>query len=149
MDWTDATLWWLAAGVAVAVELGTGTFYLLMIAVGLAAGAVSASVGFGVAAQVVVAALVSAGATALWHWRRAHHPHSAPVASNADVHLDLGAHVQVLHWTSDGCTQVTHRGSVWQARLAPGANAALGTHTIMALDGNHLVLAPLAVALPI
>lgn len=32
MDWTPSTLWWLAAGILVAAELVTGTFYLLMLA---------------------------------------------------------------------------------------------------------------------
>ena len=35
----ESTVWWLLAGVAVAAELVTGTFYLLMIALGLASGA--------------------------------------------------------------------------------------------------------------
>ena len=38
MDWNPATLGWVAAGAAVAAELATGTFYLLMVAFGLAAG---------------------------------------------------------------------------------------------------------------
>ena len=36
IDMTQATLWWIAAGAAVAIELATGTFYLLMIARGQA-----------------------------------------------------------------------------------------------------------------
>ena len=39
MDVSPATVWWVVAGAAVAVELATGTFYLLMIALGLAAAA--------------------------------------------------------------------------------------------------------------
>ena len=31
----ESTIWWLMAGITVAVELMTGTFYLLMIALGL------------------------------------------------------------------------------------------------------------------
>ena len=30
MDLSSASVWWVAAGVAVAAELATGTFYLLM-----------------------------------------------------------------------------------------------------------------------
>ena len=37
MDWSASTGWWLAAGVLVAAELATGTFYLLMLALGAAA----------------------------------------------------------------------------------------------------------------
>ena len=32
---SDSTLWWLLAGSTVALELFTGTFYLLMLAVGM------------------------------------------------------------------------------------------------------------------
>ena len=38
----ESTIWWLLAGVAVVTELLTGTFYLLMLAVGLAAAALAA-----------------------------------------------------------------------------------------------------------
>ena len=49
MDISMATFWWVLAGAAVAVELATGTFYLLMIALGLAAGAIAAHLGLSVA----------------------------------------------------------------------------------------------------
>jgi membrane protein implicated in regulation of membrane protease activity len=48
MDISATTVWWVLAGIAVAVELATGTFYLLMLALGLAAGAVASHLGFGV-----------------------------------------------------------------------------------------------------
>ena len=35
MDLNTSTLWWLVAGALVAAELLTGTFYLLMLAIGL------------------------------------------------------------------------------------------------------------------
>ena len=38
MDWSLATWWWIAAGVLVAAELASGTFYLLMLALGAGAG---------------------------------------------------------------------------------------------------------------
>ena len=42
MDWTAATGWWIAAGMLVAIELLTGTFYLLMLALGCVAAALAA-----------------------------------------------------------------------------------------------------------
>jgi len=41
----NPTIWWLVAGALVALELTTGTFYLLMLALGAAAGAVVAHAG--------------------------------------------------------------------------------------------------------
>ena len=39
----ESTIWWLIAGSLVGIELMTGTFYLLMVAAGLAAAAVAAA----------------------------------------------------------------------------------------------------------
>ena len=142
MDLSTTTVWWVAAGIAVAAELATGTFYLLMFALGLAAGAVAAHLGLGTAAQIVVAALVGAASTALWHWKRARQPHSAPVESNRDVNLDIGERVVVESWSRDGTARVNYRGTQWTARLQPGAPAAPGEHRVAAVEGNWLVLAP-------
>jgi membrane protein implicated in regulation of membrane protease activity len=138
-----ATIWWVLAGILVAVELGTGTFYLLMIAVGLAAGALAAHLGLSISAQVATAAIVGGGATALWHWRRYRNPRSEPASSNRDVNLDVGAHVLVQEWAADRTTRVTYRGSGWPARLAPGATPMIGQHEVVAVEGNWLVLSPL------
>ena len=41
----ESTVWWVLAGSAVALELLTGTFYLLMVAVGCAVGGLAALAG--------------------------------------------------------------------------------------------------------
>jgi hypothetical protein len=74
LDWNAPTWWWLAAGALVAAELATGTFYLLMLALGCAAGALAAHAGAGATAQVVVAALLGGGATVAWHLQARPHP---------------------------------------------------------------------------
>jgi membrane protein implicated in regulation of membrane protease activity len=143
MDLAPATLWWIAAGVAVAAELWTGTFYLLMVALGLAAGAIATYLGLATAAQVIAAAVVGGGATAAWHWRRSKHPPSPPASTNRDVNLDIGERVHVGAWDADRSARVSYRGSGWTARLTPGAAAAPGEHRIVAVEGNWLVLEPL------
>jgi membrane protein implicated in regulation of membrane protease activity len=144
MGFTAATVWWVAAGIAVAAEFATGTFYLLMMALGLAAGAIAAHLGLPESTQVVCAAIVGGGATALWHWRRTRSAKSIPAAENRDVNLDIGERVQVAGWAADRTTRVTYRGSGWPARLARGAVATPGEHEIVAVEGNWLVLAPRA-----
>jgi membrane protein implicated in regulation of membrane protease activity len=134
--------WWVAAGIVVAVELASGTIYLLMIALGLAAAAIAAHLGLPVTAQVVTAALVGGGATAGWHWKRSREPQVPPVEQNRDVNLDIGAHVHVAEWAADGTARITYRGSGWSARLARGSTATAGEHEIVAVEGNWLVLAP-------
>jgi membrane protein implicated in regulation of membrane protease activity len=142
MDLSTATFWWVLAGVAVAAELTTGTFYLLMIALGLAAGAVSAHLGLSLSLQIALAAMVGGGATALWHWRRMKQPTSAPARENRDVNLDIGERVQVDNWGPDRTARVNYRGTMWTARLVPDSPALAGPHLVKAVEGNWLVLAP-------
>jgi hypothetical protein len=107
----DTTMWWVLAGALVALELATGTFYLLMLGLGAVAGALAAMAGYNISTQLVAAALVGgAGALLLGQWRQR----------------------QV--------TQVKHRGAAWTAVLAPGQTAAPGVYRIQAMAGNRLVL---------
>jgi membrane protein implicated in regulation of membrane protease activity len=139
MDMNQATLWWIAAGVLVAVELATGTFYLLMLALGAAAAALSAHLGLATSGQIITAALVGGAAVALWHRRRAARPASA-VASNPDVNLDIGQTVLVEQWGPDGHASVRYRGADWRARYQGSGVPQPGRHTIRAVEGSCLVL---------
>ena len=142
MNMDSATLWWVAAGVLVAAELATGTFYLLMLALGAAAGALAAHAGASQAAQIVAAALVGAVATAAWHWRRGRQAGAAPAAANRDVNLDIGEQVQVAAWQPDGSAQVQYRGAQWTVRYGGPDHPRPGPHMIVAIEGNRLVVAP-------
>jgi membrane protein implicated in regulation of membrane protease activity len=135
-------MWWLLAGALVAAELATGTFYLLMLALGCVAGAIAAHLGLGTVAQVVAAAVLGGGATVGWHLKRAREPKSAPAASNRDVNLDIGQAVQVPAWSADGTARVQYRGASWAVRLADNGPAKPGAHTIVALHGSELLVAP-------
>ena len=55
----ESTQWWLMAGVLVVAELATGSFYLLMIALGAVAGALAAHAGFQIEVELVTAAVVA------------------------------------------------------------------------------------------
>ena len=137
-----ASLWWLAAAALVAAELATGTFYLLMLALGCAAGALAAHAGAAEVVQLLCAATVGGGATAAWHWRRAHHPRSAPAAENPDVNLDIGQVLDVPAWQADGTARVHYRGSDWSVHHAGPGTPAPGRHVIVAVEGNGLRVAP-------
>lgn len=137
----DATLWWIAAGALVVAELLTGSFYMLMLALGLAAGAVAAHLGLGSALQTVAAALVGGGAAVLWHLKRPHATTTRHAGSNRDVNLDVGETVYVDAWQADGSTSVRHRGALWSAVLAPGATpGSTGAHRIVEVRGSQLVI---------
>ncbi len=141
LDWNSPTLWWLAAGALVAAELATGTFYLLMLAVGAVAGAVAAHLSFDTTAQVVVAALVGGGTTAAWHLRRKRQP-SVPSESNHDVNLDIGQQLHVNAWGADGSARAQYRGAAWAVRYAGSGTPAPGLFVIVALHGSELRVAP-------
>ncbi|WP_019425300.1 hypothetical protein [Limnohabitans sp. Rim28] len=105
----DATMWWVLTGVLVVLELVTGTFYLLMLALGAAAGALVAMAGLGLNTQLVTAAIVGGlGAVLLGQWRQRQ---TTTPQEAQDQHLDLGATVQVDAWDAQGTAQVKHRGA--------------------------------------
>jgi membrane protein implicated in regulation of membrane protease activity len=136
----DSTFWWLLTGVAVAIELLTGTFYLLMLALGLAAAAVASHLGLSLTTQLVVAAAVGGGAVVGWHLVRQRRPQELPAKANRDVNLDIGETVQVVRWHPDGTTQIKYRGAQWTAVNLPDAIPVAGPHRIREVVGSRLVL---------
>jgi len=138
---TDANIWWLLAGGAVAVELLTGTFYLLMLAAGLVAGALAASLGLALTGQLLVAAAIGGGAVAAWRWRRSQGPAPKLAHANPDVHLDIGQAIHVVRWNADGTASVHFRGAQWTAVAADPAQASQsGNFRIKEMTGNRLVI---------
>lgn len=148
MEFQASTLWWVLAGALVIAELLTGTFYLLMLALGSVAAAVAAHAGVAGSGQFVAAALVGGGATAAWHFKRARAPRSAPAASNADVSPDIGQTVQVQAWQHDGKARVPYRGSSWAVRHAGPGEPRPGEHRIVAVHGSELDVVPVDAAAP-
>ena len=136
----DSTLWWLLAGAAVAVELITGTFYLLMLGIGMAAGALAAHVGASTPMQLVVAAVVGGGAVAGWHVLRGRRLAGAAPGAGANLDFDAGEPVHVDAWTADNTTQVRYRGTVWTVVPAGGTPEGSGAHKVRRVDGSRLVL---------
>lgn len=138
MGWSGATAWWIAAGLLVAAELASGTFYLLMLALGACAGALAAHLGMPPAGQMLMAAALGGLAVTVWHLRRPRH--SVPASSDPNVNLDIGSPVDVTAWQPDGSAQVSYRGAIWQARFAGHGPAQAGRHVIRAIEGSQLLL---------
>ena len=135
-----STLWWLATGAAVAVELATGTFYLLMFALGLAAAALAAHAGLGNATQMVVAAVVGGGAVAGWHLRQSRKPPAPRAEANRDVNMDIGEIIHVDQWAADGTASVKYRGAQWTVVPRDVTSQAIGAHRVTEVIGNRLVV---------
>ncbi|MBU6442035.1 MAG: NfeD family protein [Betaproteobacteria bacterium] len=130
--------WWIAAAVLVALELGSGSFYLLMLAVGAAAAALAAHLGLEPALQWSAAALVGLGAVAALYLLRRRQPRRS-TQTNRDLNLDIGSVLEVERWDDNGNSRVRWRGTDWQARLGRG-RALPGRFRIAAVDANTLVL---------
>jgi membrane protein implicated in regulation of membrane protease activity len=135
----DSTIWWLLAGASVVLELLTGTFYLLMLAIGLMAAAVAAHIGVSQTWQLVTAAVIGGGAVLAWHLLRGkREPGSA--SGNRDVNLDVGETLQVPAWGPDGTATVKYRGANWQVALAAGSPDAPGLYRVREVVGSRLVV---------
>ncbi len=127
-------LWWIVAAVLVAIELASGTFYLLLYGVAAAVAGLAAWLGAPVVVQLLVAALIGAGGTwALRRWKR----DAGPAASSAP--LDIGQTVKLETW-SDGRGQVQYRGAVWDAEAESASVDSARPLFIRAINGNTLIV---------
>jgi membrane protein implicated in regulation of membrane protease activity len=134
----ESTVWWLMAAALVALELFTGTFYLLMLAIGLAAGALAAHLGLSFSGQLVAAALVGAAAVVIGHLQRRKRKGDPSVRSLRSVNLDVGETLHVDNWQPDGTASVRYRGAQWTAVLEQGQAAEAGNYRVTELVGNRL-----------
>ena len=76
--------WWAAAGVLLVAELLTGTFYLLMIAIGLAAAGVAYWFGAAVSVQMTTAAVLALLLLALLHRYRLSRKRAMAAVASSD-----------------------------------------------------------------
>lgn len=143
MNLDPSTIWWLMAGAVVVVELLTGTFYLLMLAIGLAAGALAAHAGLGTSAQILVSALVGASTVLGAYFKRRSRPGEPPARADRSVNLDVGETVYIDSWQPDGTAIVKYRGASWTAVHRQGITPATGPHRVAELVGNRLLVDPL------
>ena len=139
----ESTIWWLAAGIVVVAEMLTGTFYLLMMAVGLVAAALAAHMGLSSALQIIVAALVGGGAVVAWHFARRKRPGDPSPRADRSVNMDVGETILVEGWNPDGTTTVKYRGAMWTAIHRPGVTPSTGMHRVAELVGNRLLVDPM------
>lgn len=114
---------WLVAGLALVIaELASGTFYLLVIAVGAFAGGAMAWGGqsFWLSA-VVASAVAAAGVVAVSRYH-------APRAARAVNALDVGQTAVFERWVSaeDRLARVRYRNASWDARVLDDAALAEG-----------------------
>ncbi|PLZ02070.1 NfeD family protein [Burkholderia sp. WAC0059] len=132
--------WWVGAGALVVAELTTGTFYLLMIALGFLAGLIAWAAGAPLDGQLVAAAAVALVAVIALRRSRFGRGRRKEAARNPDVNLDIGASLTVNGWR-DGHARTMYRGAEWDVELAPGESESAHLYEVTALRGNCLVVA--------
>lgn len=137
---TEPTLWWVLAGSVVALELLTGTFYLLMLSFGFVAAALAAHAGLDLPGQLLVAAVSGGGSVLLGRHYRKKIATTLSQGGSADVNLDIGGTVEVHTWLPDGTSSVKYRGANWEASLADGEVPSTGTFRIVKVVGSRLIL---------
>jgi membrane protein implicated in regulation of membrane protease activity len=139
-DWMG---WLATAGVLVILELFTGTFYLLMIAIGLAVGGIVALAGAALPAQAIAAGVVGVVATVLLHrirFARVARAGRQGATRDRNVNLDIGARLTVPAWDR-GRARVMYRGALWDVELGQGATERAGDFRIVEVLGSRLVVA--------
>lgn len=136
----DSTWWWLLAGALVALELLSGTFYLLMLALGAAAAAIAAHLGVPLVAQLFVASVAGLASVAIWYQIKKRQPGDPSVRSQRSVNLDVGEIIQVDAWLPDGSAQVMYRGASWSVIQRPGNAPVPGSYRVTELVGSRLLV---------
>jgi membrane protein implicated in regulation of membrane protease activity len=137
---TESTIWWVLAGAVVAVELLSGTFYLLLLSIGLVAAAIAAHLGATVSIQLTVAAMIGGGSVIACRSYKQKSTPNLPAGANHDVNMDVGETVHVAAWEPDGTSSVKYRGANWRVSLAPGATPSPGLHVIVEIIGSGLIV---------
>jgi membrane protein implicated in regulation of membrane protease activity len=143
----EAWMTWLVfAGILAILEIFSGTFYLLMIAIGALAGAALAWIGFGDTVQMLLAAVVALIATYILRQSKyGKIQKRGDAARDPNVNLDIGQILKIDDWKQDALnqysTRVTYRGAQWDVELEPHNNPAPGLFKICAVHGSRLIVA--------
>ena len=129
--------WFILAFGLLALEMATGTFYMLMLAAALATGGVAALFGLGLPVQITLAALAGIVGTIILRRMKSIRP-----ADAASQGLDTGQPVQVIAWHEDGSARVHYRGAEWDAEPESADMPHDGMFYIKEIHGSKLILTP-------
>ncbi len=127
--------WFLLALILIGLEMATGTFYLLIVAIAMAIGGTADLLGLVFSAQLALAALAGiTGIILLLRWKNGH------VSEAISQSLDIGQPVKVLTWYNDETARVFYRGTEWDAELETKEGGHEGVFYIKNIRGSVLVL---------
>ena len=128
-------IWAILGLTLVIVELLTGTFYLLMLAVAAFGAALAAWLGQGFGVQTVVAAVIAAAGCYGVHVYRAKN------AKEQMPNVDAGQPANFESWVDQGTrlARVSYRGASWEALVQGEESPAAGAIVyVLTTQGNTL-----------
>lgn len=134
--------WWSAAIVLAVLEMASGTFYLLIVAVAAVLSGVLAWLGASEITQLAAASISTVlGLVALQQYKRRCACKSPKMSNN----LDIGQTVEVLAWMgNEGRARVHYRGTQWDARLDDLSLERGERMRIVGTEGSTLILGALS-----
>ncbi len=132
----DPYIYWFVLGlVLIILEMSTGTFYMLVLGIAMAAGGVAALMEATLIWQLVTCAVVAATGTIILRRYKGDQPGEVSTSN-----LDEGQSVKVLKWNEDGSARVFYRGAEWDARTEDSDTPHQETLYIKTLQGSTVVL---------
>ena len=138
-------MWMTVAGVLVTLEIFSGTFYLLMIAVGAGAGAIAATAGLSTPLQLLAAAVVGVCATIALNRSKLGKGSRLVAARDPNINLDVGQMITIDAWQHPvgGCSiaRARYRGALWDAEYIGAGVPLAGVHEIKEIRGSCLLVA--------
>jgi len=135
-----STIWWIGAGVLLALEMITGTFYLLMLALGMVSAALAAHGGWGLNSQIALGAVVGILAVLVCHQLLKERSRVHPALPDNSVNLDICETLLIDAWSEQGQARVRYRGAQWTVLVRGEHPPVAGLHRIVELSGNRLVV---------
>jgi len=132
-------MWFILAGVVLGLEILTGTFYLIMISIGMAAAGIAALCGANSNLQAVIAAVVWIVATLILRKTRFGKPRHVQSEKDPNVNIDIGQTIKVDNWTSERTARAMYRGAMWDVELIHG-DAVAGTFVIREVRASRLLV---------
>lgn len=131
----EAYVYWFVLGlILLGLELATGTFYMLVMALAASAGGLAAYFGLPQALHFVAAAAVGFIGTLVLRKSR------ASMLETPEPGLDAGHSVKVVAWREDGTARVFYRGAEWDAELESPDTPRDGALYIREVRGSLLIL---------
>ncbi len=130
--------WWSAAIVLAVLEMASGTFYLLVLALAAVISGLLAWAGMGETVQLAAASISTVVGIVLMQQYKKRCVRKTPKLGN---NLDIGQAVEVLVWVgNEGRARVHYRGTQWDARLDDLSLERAQRMRIIGAEGSTFIL---------